>query len=118
MIRKVLALLLMVGMMGCGSTGTSGKAAGPVSRPVVQNIPASSKFSNIKVGMGRAQTVTFVGEPDKTAKHQSGKAFIPFYHGNDRYHTTYYYHGEGRLEIDSDDNVVEIQYDPSETAGL
>lgn len=118
MARKALAILLVVGMMGCGSTGTSGKAAGPNSKTVAKNIPESSKFAKINVGISESRATAILGKPDKTTTHPTGKQHIPFYYGHDYFHTTYYYHGEGRLEIDSDNNVDEVQYDPAETAGL
>lgn len=105
---------MIVGVMGCGSTGTSGKAEGPDSKQAAQHIPASSKFSKINIGMSRSQVVAILGEPNQTITHPTGKQFAPFYFGHDYFHTTNRYKGEGRIELDSDNNVDEIQYDPSE----
>ncbi len=115
MVHKLLALLLFVGLMGCGSTGTSGKAEGPDSKKAAQHIPASSKFSKINVGMTQSQMVAILGKPNQTISHPSGKQFAPFYFGHDYVHTTNRYKGEGRIELDSDGNVDEIEYDPKET---
>lgn len=122
-------------MVGCGTTGTSGKAEGPVSKKenrkdskkedkkedrkdskkAAGNIPVSSKFSKISVGMSQAKMVAILGKPNQTISHPSGKQFRPFYFGHDYVHVTNKYKGEGRIELDSDGIVDEIEYDPKET---
>lgn len=61
------------------------------------NIPADSPFSKIKIGMSQGQVHSILGQPTDTKMYQTGKAFIPFYFGNDVMRTEEYYKGLGRL---------------------
>lgn len=83
-----------------------------------QDIPSSSKFSKVKMGMGSTQVKDLIGQPSDTRSGSTGKAWIPFYYGSDRTRTTYYYKGEGRISFSygygGGDKVVGIDYDPSE----
>ncbi len=60
--------------------------------------PASgSKFSQLKIGMSAAQVQALLGPPSDQGAHVTGKAFIPFYFGSDRYRYEVVYKGQGRL---------------------
>jgi hypothetical protein len=56
-----------------------------------------SKFSNLKIGMSRAEVYSIVGNPTDQGAYVTGKAWIPFYFGSDRYRYEAAYKGMGRL---------------------
>lgn len=57
----------------------------------------NSKFAKLKLGMSRKQVTDLIGFPSDQNIRPSGKAFIPFYYGEDRTETLYYYKSEGSL---------------------
>jgi hypothetical protein len=56
-----------------------------------------SKFSQLKIGMSRAEVYSTVGNPTDQGAYVTGKAWIPFYFGSDRYRYEAAYKGMGRL---------------------
>ena len=58
---------------------------------------AGSKFGQLKIGMTSAQVMGIVGQPNDQGAHPTGKAFIPFYFGSDKYRYEAVYKGQGRL---------------------
>jgi hypothetical protein len=56
-----------------------------------------SKFSQLKIGMSSAQVMGLLGQPTDQGAHPTGKAFIPFYFGSDKYRYEVVYKGQGRL---------------------
>lgn len=46
---------------------------------------AGSKFTQLQIGMGRAQVLSIVGNPTDQGAYVTGRAFIPFFFGSDRY---------------------------------
>ena len=56
-----------------------------------------SKFSQITIGMSAKQVLDIVGQPTDQGAYVTGKAFIPFYFGADRYRHEMAYRGQGRL---------------------
>jgi hypothetical protein len=58
---------------------------------------AGSKFSQLKIGMSAAQVQAMLGTPSDQGAHPTGKAWIPFYFGSDRYRYEAVYKGQGRL---------------------
>lgn len=56
-----------------------------------------SKFSRLQIGMSIKQATDIVGQPSDQGAYVSGKAWIPFYFGSDRYRHEYVYKGQGRL---------------------
>lgn len=63
-----------------------------VGRPV-----PGSKFSQLQIGMGLKQVTDIVGQPTDQGAYITGKAFIPFFWGSDRYRHELLYKGVGRL---------------------
>lgn len=57
----------------------------------------NSKFAKLKLGMSKQQVMDFIGRPSDQNTRIGGKAFIPFYHGEDRTETLFYYKEEGSL---------------------
>jgi hypothetical protein len=56
-----------------------------------------SKFSQLKIGMPMKQVMDLVGQPTDQGAYITGKAFIPFFFGGDRYRHELVYKGQGRL---------------------
>jgi hypothetical protein len=56
-----------------------------------------SKFSQLKIGMTAKQAMDIVGQPTDQGAYLTGKAWIPFYFGSDRYRYEMAYKGQGRL---------------------
>lgn len=58
---------------------------------------ANSKFTKLEIGMPLKQVTDLIGEPTDQGAYLTGKTFIPFYFGGDRYRHEYVYKGQGRL---------------------
>ena len=60
--------------------------------------PASgSRFSRLQIGMGMRQVTDLIGQPSDQGAYLTGKTWIPFYYGGDRYRHELVYKGQGRL---------------------
>ncbi len=59
--------------------------------------PASAKFGQLKIGMSHSQVTALLGQPSDQGSYITGKAFIPFYFGSDKYRYEAVYKGQGRL---------------------
>jgi hypothetical protein len=81
-----------------------------------------SKFSQLKIGMTSAQVVGLLGQPNDQGAHPTGKAFIPFYYGSDKFRHEVVYKGQGRLLFASgggfgwnaDTHLIWIIHNPNE----
>jgi len=58
---------------------------------------AGSKFSQLKIGMPMKQVLDLAGTPTDQGSYMTGKAWIPFNFGSDRYRHEVVYKGQGRL---------------------
>ena len=56
-----------------------------------------TKFNQLKIGMSAKQAMDIVGQPTDQGAYITGKAWIPFYFGSDRYRYEMAYKGQGRL---------------------
>lgn len=56
-----------------------------------------SRFGQLQIGMPMRQVTDLVGAPTDQGAYVTGKAFIPFYYGGDRYRHELVYKGQGRL---------------------
>lgn len=56
-----------------------------------------TKFTRLQIGMSRQQVLDIVGQPTDQGAYITGKAFIPFFWGSDRYRHELAYKGQGRL---------------------
>lgn len=64
---------------------------------ITGNPVAGSKFTRIQIGMPLKQVLDIVGTPTDQGAYVTGKAFIPFFFGSDRYRHEVVYKGLGRL---------------------
>ena len=58
---------------------------------------ANSRFTKLQIGMGMRQVTDIAGQPTDQGAYVTGKAWIPFYFGSDRYRHEMVYKGQGRL---------------------
>ena len=56
-----------------------------------------TKFTRLQIGMSRQQVLDIVGQPTDQGAYVTGKAWIPFFFGADRYRHELAYKGQGRL---------------------
>ncbi|MBK6509537.1 MAG: hypothetical protein IPG06_08730 [Haliea sp.] len=101
------SLLLSVALLtACASNNTATPTTKNTATPTTQNvakqqvmapIPVDSPFSKIKVGMPNKQVHDLIGTPTDTKHYTTGKAFIPFYFGNDTMRLKIYTKGQGRI---------------------
>lgn len=54
-------------------------------------------FNKLQIGMPMRQVTDLIGQPTDQGAYITGKAFIPFYFGSDRYRHEMVYKGQGRL---------------------
>jgi len=65
---------------------------------VYGNIPANSKWAKLVIGMEQPEVERILGGSSNDVRHMpTGKAFIPFYYGTDRYRYEVVYHGQGSV---------------------
>ena len=72
-----------------GINGWEGEISG---KPV-----PGSKFTKLQIGMSMNQVTDLIGQPNDEGAYVTGKAWIPFYFGSDRYRHEMVYKGQGRL---------------------
>ena len=58
---------------------------------------AGSRFTRLQIGMPMRQVMDLVGQPTDQGAYVTGKAWIPFYFGSDRYRHELVYKAQGRL---------------------
>ena len=110
----VLSLCLIVVFSSCATNRSSSKAEPAAQAPAVE-VPPTSKFAKIEIGMARPEVHEKIGASSDFKVIASGKAWIPFYYGSDRTRTIDYYKKEGRLVYAGGNNrLIEIVYDPNE----
>jgi hypothetical protein len=64
----------------------------------ITGTPASgSQFVRLQIGMSMRQVTDLIGRPNDMGSYVTGKAWIPFYYGSDRYRYELLYRGQGRL---------------------
>jgi hypothetical protein len=56
-----------------------------------------SKFTRLKIGMSIKEATDITGQPTDQGAYMTGKAWIPFYFGDDRHRYELTYKGHGRL---------------------
>ena len=131
--RKAVAIslaALLGATLGCASshraapTASDSPAAATAPREEAEGWPQpppESPLARVRPGMSKRQVKELLGPPDDITSAPTGKAFIPFYFGNDARRTYFLYKGLGQV-IFADGNVfggggndaLGVYYDPSE----
>lgn len=118
----MVGLVLAGNLVGCAASQSGGEA--PKAAAAVA-VPANSPLAKIQMGMTKRQVKEVLGAPSDENTYLTGKAWIPWYFGNDARRTSYFYKGVGRV-VFADGNifggggggeVVRVDHDPSE-AGI
>lgn len=122
-IVTMLLALLLIGA-GCSSKTTAPPtdAGGTSERVVGLAVPPGSPLVRVRPGMSKKEVRDLLGEASDENSYPTGKAFIPFYFGNDARRTSWYYKGVGRV-VFADGNVfggggsevVRVDHDPGES---
>lgn len=127
---RTFAIMFLSGLLLAVNYGCSQKTTQPAAqsrggtseRVVGAPIPSNSPLAKVQLGMGKRQVRDLLGAPDDENTYSTGKAFIPWYFGNDARRTSWYYKGVGRV-VFADGNVfggggtevIRVDYDPGET---
>ena len=104
---------------GAASAAPAASASASSAAP----IPEASPLSKVKPGMNFKAVRGLLGPPADENTYPTGKAFTPFYYGNDARRTAWYYKNMGRVTFAagnvyggaSEGEVISVEYDPSET---
>jgi hypothetical protein len=87
---------------------------------VFGNIPPGSKWSKLQIGMEQGEVERILGGTHEVRHTPTGKAFIPFYYGTDRYRNEHVYRGQGSVSYTSGGHwgagrgvLMMINYDPN-----
>jgi len=78
-------------------SGTKVKGLGDWEGEITGKPAPGTKFTQLKIGMSAKQAMDIVGQPTDQGAYVTGKAWIPFYFGSDRYRYEMAYKGQGRL---------------------
>jgi hypothetical protein len=125
--RFQLIVLFLIAVVGCATTPSNEPKGGATtsmesSSGVAAQIPPDSKFAKISKGMSMKQVEDLIGPPTDSSHYATGKAFIPFYFGNDMIRRIQLYKGEGQIIYVGGSGVSggaplvdEIIYNPNET---
>jgi hypothetical protein len=82
--------------------------------------PAGSPLAKVQVGMSAREVENVLGTPNDENAYMTGKAFIPFFYGQDRWRRAYFYKGLGRVVFaggggfSQNAHVTRVEYDPGE----
>ncbi|MEO8602904.1 MAG: hypothetical protein ABI629_10035 [bacterium] len=120
--HRSIALLMtafaLVTVAGCSAK--SGESAKPAATALA--IPADSPLAKISVGMTAQEVSNILGMPTNQVSYATGKAWIPWYFGDDARRTEWSYKGLGRVVFTGGNvfgggggHVNRVDYDPSET---
>jgi hypothetical protein len=121
--RFLVGLLLMccltIALSACATQTSKSGEPGATTAGAVP--PPSSPLSKIKDGMRMKEVTDILGAPSDQNSYMTGKAFIPWYFGDDARRTSYYYKGIGRVVFAGGNvfgggggEVIRVDYDPTE----
>jgi len=113
-VAAIVAIFLLAGCQTAQKSGSTAgtapvaKAESPKDTKLVKGIngwegeisgkPApGTKFTRLQIGMSLKQVTDLIGQPTDQGAYVTGKAWIPFYYGSDRYRHEMVYKGQGRL---------------------
>lgn len=84
--------------------------------------PAGSPLAKVTKGMAMSEVAQILGQPTDQNQYVTGKAFIPFYYGDDVSRIEWHYKGLGRVVFtgggawgQQGGKVEWVDYDPKET---
>lgn len=103
-------------------SGRTVKGLNDYEGEITGNPGPNSKFTRLQIGMSARQVQDIAGPPTDQGSYVTGKAFIPFYFGGDRYRYEMTYKGQGRLVFAgggmgdyTSGNLIWIIHNPNES---
>jgi len=114
--RWLVVLLLTVAVGACAHREPEPAPPRSVGTPP----PANTKLAKVQVGMSAREVENILGPPTDENAYVTGKAFIPWYFGSDRWRRAYFYRGLGRVVFagsggfSQNAHVERVEYDPNE----
>ena len=119
--RRTIVLLAVLLAFAFAVAGCSGKSASAPA-PAAATVPADSPLAKVQVGMTANEVTQILGMPTNQVSYATGKAWIPWYFGDDARRTEWSYKGLGRVVFTGGNvfgggggRVNRVDYDPSET---
>jgi len=123
------AAVATVMVAGCASQSAAPPEPAPAAAsepaavdPASVPVPPESPLAKVQKGMTMGQVAEQLGQPTDQQQYVTGKAFIPWYFGDDVSRVAWHYKGMGRVvftgggAFGQGGGVVEwVEYDPSET---
>jgi hypothetical protein len=112
----LLVIMLMGALAACARQGAESAPARSMAAPP----PADSPLAKVEVGMSPREVENILGAPNDENQYITGKAFIPFFYGQDRWRRAYFYKGLGRVVFaggggfSANARVQRVEYDPNE----
>lgn len=113
----VAACVFALAVAGCSS-----KSAPPPPPQAARPIPPDSPLAKVQIGMSAQDVSNILGVPTNQVSYSTGKAFIPWYFGDDVRRTEWSYKGIGRVVFTGGNvfgggggHVERVDYDPNET---
>jgi hypothetical protein len=111
----MVVMMVVVGVAACAKRAPEAAPEQKFAPP-----PASSPLAKVQVGMSAREVETILGPPQDENAYMTGKAFIPFFYGRDRWRRAYFYKGLGRVVFagsggfSQSAHVQHVEYDPTE----
>jgi len=103
-------------------TAKEARPAGEAAAAKAVPPPPSSPLAKVKEGMGMKEVSDLLGQPTDQNQYVTGKAFIPWYFGDDVSRIEWHYKGMGRVVFtgggawgQQGGRVQWVEYDPSES---
>ena len=120
--RKALSVAVLVVVVAFGLAACAKREPEPPPPPKVAAAPpAKSKLAKVQLGMSPREVEAILGPPTDENAYVTGKAFIPWYFGRDRWRRAYFYKGVGRVVFagsggwSQSAHVDRVEYDPHES---
>jgi hypothetical protein len=120
---RVAAILALSTFLGACAARQSAPEPPPQPAVAAEPVPSGSPLARIQTGMTYEDVTNILGPPTTQIVYPSGKAWIPYYYGNDIMRSAYFYKGLGRITFASGNQfgagragaVEKVEYDPNET---
>ena len=103
-----------------GGYGETVKGVNDYEGEITGKPAPGSKFTQLQIGMPMKQVTDLIGQPNDQGSYVTGKAFIPFFFGGDRYRYEMAYKGQGRLvfagkSMDTGGNLIWIIHNKNDS---
>ena len=118
--RAVCLVAMLLLTLGLGACARRSPEPERPARSVGTPPPPNSPLAKIEMGMSPREVEGTLGPPNDENAYMTGKAFIPFFYGRDRWRRAYFYKGLGRVVFggsggfSASAHVVRVDYDPNE----